>query len=234
MRLLLAALTGFALAVVPALAADHTVTASDFQFTPKDVTVAPGDTVHWTGGGIHTVHFDDQAQGTPVTASPTRKFDAAGTYLYYCDPHGGPGGQGMSGRVIVKAPDTTTQTTTSTTTTENTPTTTTTAPTQTTTTQTSAPVIKPAVTVKTVGRTFRTRTGIRLRISSDRARTLTGTFRRSGRTVGSLRLAVKKGTRVYRVRRTRSRRLLGRGSYSLTLRSGGAYGLPVTVKFRVR
>jgi plastocyanin len=29
-------------------------------------------------------------------------FDKPGTYPYYCKPHGGPGGQGMSGVITVQ------------------------------------------------------------------------------------------------------------------------------------
>ena len=32
-----------------------------------------------------------------------RKFDAPGEYRYYCEMHGGPGGQGMSGTIVVEA-----------------------------------------------------------------------------------------------------------------------------------
>ena len=30
-----------------------------------------------------------------------RTFDAAGTFRYYCDFHGAPGGQGMAGKIVV-------------------------------------------------------------------------------------------------------------------------------------
>lgn len=229
MRLLLAALLGFALAVVPALAADHAVTASGVSWNPATIEVKVGDRVVWSNpeGGFHNVKFDDGGLDKPAdpaaiwTEEVARTFTEAGSYRYVCEAHEA---DGMIGTVVVRADDGTTTTTTQTITTTPPPPT----------TPTSTTVVKPAVTVRTVGTRFRSRTGIRLRVTSDRARTLTGTFRRRGRTVGTLRLRVRKGSRIYRVRRTRAGRRLRPGSYRLVVRSAGAYGLPVTVKFRVR
>ena len=101
----------FAVLALPSRAANQTVTADNSnQFTPATVTVAQGETVTWNNtGGIHNVHFDDNSyvqpnppQNAPWTVS--RKFDTPGTFRYYCEVHGAPGGVGMSGTVVVQAP----------------------------------------------------------------------------------------------------------------------------------
>jgi plastocyanin len=88
--------------------APASVTLSDFSFTPRDVTIGQGETVTWTNNqGTHNVVFDGSQPAFP--ASPpnanvwpyTRPFDTPGTFRYYCQPHGGPGGVGMSGTVTV-------------------------------------------------------------------------------------------------------------------------------------
>jgi plastocyanin len=84
-------------------------------FSPKQVTIHVGDTVRWTnatGTGFHNVHADDDSfkcstscnTGSNDPASgwvATHTFNAAGTFMYYCDAHGSPGGFGMSGTVSV-------------------------------------------------------------------------------------------------------------------------------------
>jgi plastocyanin len=95
-------------AASPAVAANQTVSAtSSLQFTPKNVEVNVGDTVTWNNtGGLHNVHFDDGSYimpPSPSTAawSVSRTFSGAGSFRYYCEVHGGPGGTGMSGTVTV-------------------------------------------------------------------------------------------------------------------------------------
>jgi plastocyanin len=79
---------------------------SDDAFAPKTVTVAVGATVVWSRSGTHphTVTADDNSydSGT-LRAGQTfeHTFTAPGTFPYYCDFHGGPGGVGMSGTVTV-------------------------------------------------------------------------------------------------------------------------------------
>jgi plastocyanin len=78
-------------------------------FSPRDVIVRAGDTIEWAnenrGGMSHNVVADDSsftsgsAAAGPWTFRHT--FAAVGTYGYYCQPHGGPGGSGMSGTVTV-------------------------------------------------------------------------------------------------------------------------------------
>jgi plastocyanin len=84
------------------------VAGSDDKFFPSSLTVPPNTTVHWENRGIlHNVKFDDGSfeeppdpQATPWRVS--RHFDGVGVFPYYCENHGGPGGQGMSGVVIVE------------------------------------------------------------------------------------------------------------------------------------
>lgn len=82
------------------------VSANDYFFSPQTITVKAGSTVVWTnhGGQTHTVTADDNSFNSG-NLSPgqtyTRRFDSAGTYRYYCQPHSAPGGFGMSGIVVV-------------------------------------------------------------------------------------------------------------------------------------
>jgi plastocyanin len=101
--------------VVPALpapAANQTVTTGDFDFKPASVTVVQGESVTWknSSGGFHNVHFDDNSFVKPSPPSVdvwsvSHTFNTAGTFRYYCEIHGGPNGEGMSGTVTVLAPE---------------------------------------------------------------------------------------------------------------------------------
>lgn len=89
-------------------AATHQVDVVDFAFSPRTVRIAPGDTVVWRNSrGVHNVAADNgefrsgTAREAPWTFSHV--FPAAGEFGYYCEPHGGPGGSGMAGTVIVEA-----------------------------------------------------------------------------------------------------------------------------------
>jgi plastocyanin len=111
-------LAGLAVAALPALGADETVSATtDSTFDPSTVTINVGDTVTWKNdGGLHNVHFDDGLFDQPADPdlsawSVNRTFNTAGTFRYYCDQHGAPGGMGMSGTVVVQAAGTGTTTT---------------------------------------------------------------------------------------------------------------------------
>src|SRR3954467_441032 len=100
-----------------ALLATVTVHVADFAFTPKAVTIQPGDTVHWVWDeGLHST--------TSVTGSaetwdsdvhtPSFSFDHTftqlGTFSYFCSVHGFDNGNGtaggMSGTITVGAPAT--------------------------------------------------------------------------------------------------------------------------------
>lgn len=101
-----------ALSPIAAQAATYTITASNFEFDPPSVTINVGDTVTWVnGGGYHNVVADDNSyvNGAPSSAkwSFSHTFTAAGTSRFFCAPHGGPGGVGMSGIITIKSVATT-------------------------------------------------------------------------------------------------------------------------------
>lgn len=116
-----------AAAVMPrAEAATTTVIERGTQFVPKQVTIAPNDTVVWTfesgPNPGHTVTFDDgtdlnrncpptlllnDCQDTPGEIVQ-RRFTVPGTYSYVCKIHRQ---SGMTGVVVVAAPSSTTATT---------------------------------------------------------------------------------------------------------------------------
>ncbi|MEO6132284.1 MAG: plastocyanin/azurin family copper-binding protein, partial [Saprospiraceae bacterium] len=89
----------------------HTIIVKDFAFEPANLEILIGDTVHfvWTGSIPHTTTSDQfsgpgswnsglQGQGATYDLIITH----TGTFPYYCQPHGGPGGIGMSGVINVK------------------------------------------------------------------------------------------------------------------------------------
>jgi len=94
----------------PAMAATHEVTVSEFQFTPANVDVAPGDTVHWTWTGAfsHSVtsgapctadgRFDSGLQSTGDFSWPVPANEPAGQIPYFCIPHCA---GGMTGTITV-------------------------------------------------------------------------------------------------------------------------------------
>lgn len=82
----------------------------DNRFEPASVTIQARQTVAWiwpSGSVQHNVTPDDTE---PVTSGPLANgpneyrytFGTAGTFDYFCANHGGPGGTGMSGTVIVQ------------------------------------------------------------------------------------------------------------------------------------
>ncbi len=112
---ILAALGVGVAAAVPSLAAEQSVQVccavgtGTNTFTPKTVTIDPGDTVTWRNepGGYHNVKFDDGSFEQPADPSldawtVSRQFTTPGEYRYYCEQHGSKGGVGMSGTVIVR------------------------------------------------------------------------------------------------------------------------------------
>ena len=91
-------------------AATKNVALMDNVFDPKAITVNVGDTVTWMdkGQNEHTVTADngsfdsgDLKVGEKTSFSFT--FTKAGTFAYHCKYHGGAGGVGMSGTVMVQA-----------------------------------------------------------------------------------------------------------------------------------
>jgi plastocyanin len=82
------------------------VEVSNFVFIPEEVTISVGDTVQWENvEGFHNVVADNGSftSGPPASGAWTYSFTftTPGTYPYYCEVHGGPGGVGMSGVIIV-------------------------------------------------------------------------------------------------------------------------------------
>merc|ERR1712146_789281 len=76
-------------------------------FVPDEIKLCKGDSVTWVNnkGGPHNVVFDEKAIPSGVSQESismdgqlgeegetfTKKFDVAGTYSYYCEPHRGAG-----------------------------------------------------------------------------------------------------------------------------------------------
>ena len=83
-----------------------TVKISNFQFSPKVLTIAPGTTVEWVNeAGRHTVEADDGSFKSDVLKQGDKfehKFDKAGTFAYHCEFHGEKGGKDMAGKIIVR------------------------------------------------------------------------------------------------------------------------------------
>ena len=91
----------------------HTVDVEDFQFNPVSISISSGDQIEWvwTGAIAHTTTSDEMAgddswdsgllgQGSSFQ-SPIL---SEGNHLYYCIPHGAPGGIGMAGNIEVLPP----------------------------------------------------------------------------------------------------------------------------------
>ena len=98
-----------------AAAADRPVGMGPASFEPRSITIAPGDRVVWsnTSTRAHTVTSDDGTmfdQAVPPGASYSFTFNQPGTFAYYCRFHGGPGGNGMAGSVVVQGQAATTTT----------------------------------------------------------------------------------------------------------------------------
>jgi len=75
----------------------------NFEFTPGEITIAPGESVTWTNndGAPHGLEYHDGEKGTDLLlpgASFSRRFDRPDTYDYNCSVH-----PYMTGRVIVRA-----------------------------------------------------------------------------------------------------------------------------------
>lgn len=82
------------------------ITASNFSFSPDDVTVDNGTEVTFDNtGGTHSLIWESGSypDESPASSGWTVVFtaDAAGTFAYYCSVHGDAGGVGMSGTLTV-------------------------------------------------------------------------------------------------------------------------------------
>ncbi len=119
-KLLLGVLAGVAFAAILLMLLSHDVqrvtartedtsviTFTCCVYSPANVTIAVGDTVTWEGSfEDHPLVSDDglwPTQSTDTTFSHTLL--NAGFYRFHCAIHGGPGGEGMSGVVLVTWPD---------------------------------------------------------------------------------------------------------------------------------
>ncbi len=91
----------------PAQGQSMKIDLQNFAFAPRALTVSAGTTVVWQNddSAAHTVTADNGSFDSG-NLNPGAKFQFTftkpGTYAYYCRYHGGPGGQGMSGQIIVK------------------------------------------------------------------------------------------------------------------------------------
>jgi plastocyanin len=101
------AVSGLEAATEEAIPVDQVeVTIQGFSFNPEEVTIPIGTTVVWTnmGSGNHTVTADNGAFASDTLSSGDSfsfTFNTPGTYAYYCEFHGGPGGEGMSAVITV-------------------------------------------------------------------------------------------------------------------------------------
>jgi plastocyanin len=213
--------------VAPAVAAQGpTITASNYAFTPAELTVAPGESVRLANaGGFHSFEFADgsypanpTSSDDPVWDDLSRTFATAGDYAFVCGAH-----PQMTGVVKVRDPAATPTPTPSPTPTP--------AP-------APAPSAPPEVrSLKLAAKTFCVRRcarpGVRVRIDLSAPATVTGTLRRRGRRFGAVRFGtVAAGARTLKFRRTASGRRLVSGRYALRLLVAGE-PQPV-LRFKVR
>jgi plastocyanin len=78
----------------------------NFAFNPPTLQVTVGTKVTWTNkdGVGHSTTSDTNVWDSGLLAngaSFSHTFSQAGTFPFYCKPHGGPGGKGMSGTITV-------------------------------------------------------------------------------------------------------------------------------------
>ena len=91
-------------------AATVNVIVQNNAFSPNDLTINQGDTVHWINNlGPHTVTADDGSFDNGAVNQPwtyDRTFNTPGEVRYYCAVHSQPGlniNQNMNGRITVLA-----------------------------------------------------------------------------------------------------------------------------------
>lgn len=81
------------------------LSAEDFKFTPKDLSISAGDSIEVTNNGSTEHNFSIDSEGIDVDAAEGASATvdvsglAAGTYDYFCKYHSG---QGMTGTLEVK------------------------------------------------------------------------------------------------------------------------------------
>lgn len=97
--------------LLSARGAEHEVVVDNYDFMPDRLSINVGDTVVWAAyAPDHTVTADDGSfdsipveDSIPVGGSFKHTFTKPGTYPYYCAAHGGSGGTGMAGVIVVRA-----------------------------------------------------------------------------------------------------------------------------------
>jgi plastocyanin len=99
--------TAIVQAAVAAAAGPVKVVIGDNTYTAKDLNVPVGTKVVWSHEGQkpHTVTADDTSFASDLLkngAAFEHVFSQVGTFLYYCELHGGPGGAGMAAEINVK------------------------------------------------------------------------------------------------------------------------------------
>jgi plastocyanin len=82
------------------------VAAANIAYEPQTLTTVAGTTVTWINQDEvqHTVTADDGAFDSGLFGRDevfSYTFESAGTYAYYCIPHGAPGSIGMAGVLVV-------------------------------------------------------------------------------------------------------------------------------------
>ena len=85
------------------------ITAQQFSFSPRDITIAKGTTVELDLTSVDVTHgfsLPDFSMRTDVMPGQTSKvrvtFDQAGTFTFLCDHYCGSGHEGMNGQIIVQ------------------------------------------------------------------------------------------------------------------------------------
>ncbi|MFC1719757.1 PKD domain-containing protein [Pseudomonadota bacterium] len=98
----------FCLLPVSVQAVTHQVTIGDNFFSPNNLTINVGDTVHWSysGGMLHDATADDGSWSSPTSSNInySRTFNSVGEVLYHCSVHSLPGrniNTNMNGRINV-------------------------------------------------------------------------------------------------------------------------------------
>ena len=106
--LLVSAFAGLAHAA-PTQQGNMSIKMVDYAFQPKTMTVPVGTTITWTNTGKmpHTATSDtgvfDTGNVDPGATSKSVTFSTPGTFPYFCKYHGGKGGAGMAGTIVVTA-----------------------------------------------------------------------------------------------------------------------------------
>ena len=79
----------------------------DFVFAPQTITIKAGMTIQFVNldNAPHTATLDDDSKDTGtlnLNDVAALTFDAPGEFPYFCLFHGGPGGVGMAGKIVVE------------------------------------------------------------------------------------------------------------------------------------